>query len=687
MSGFANAAAPAAAAPKAPATAVPNAPVTTAAPTSMSGFAKAAAPVASTSMSGFANAPESTDADTQNYQRAFANPPQPASNSIVDDIKGVGSSLLGQNIIPTARNSVPAQLPFADLFAPTKQVFEDTFNAAAKTYTQINTAAAQPTLGGRVAGLTQGGLDAINTAFQPITTLMGEAAKLPGTAGDVAGYVNNIFAHVGVLGGDTLATYVQKGPFSDSQKATLAPLAQQIGALGLQIVVGEVGHEAFSGLKVKTKSFLSTLAEDSRIKALQNNPDLQAAIQKNVATPPEVHPYEGAVLKPGTPESKAALEASMPGGSQDTNVPTPVKSPESPAVPLKPGTPESKAALEAGMPEKKGDTPKIGTDTTTPETTVYNGNNKVTTETTKTYGKTLSFENDQQDVIKTLADQGDTRAQALIDEAGKGSKVPYAKADQFLQDKYGKDYDAIEYKNSQDPTKGIEYHDLGEGKFYSKNKLTADTYAMQTARGVKYGEASKQIRADEVAKLGPEKARPIEQIQAETEGKQVPSTRGEDVLNAGVEKGILPETGELPTHEQMSVAAEDAKANDYIDKNHEEALSSVLDTSKSEEPFTESVYKNLETKAVKEGDIDTMRKLAQSDVPTKAGQRLKMLDSNDPNNPVKIMRDINKTLEKNAGGEKKVTGVKKLVQKEGNKVLLPKEDLSWNNFLDKIEIC
>jgi hypothetical protein len=179
---------------------------------------------------------------------------------------------------------------------------------------------------------------------------------------------------------------------------------------------------------------------------------------------------------------------------------------------------------------------------------------------------------------------------------------------------------------------------------------------------------------------------PQKPLAQEAEPGQVPSTRGEDVLNAAVQKNIMDETGELPTHEQMSVNAEDIKAREAINQNPSGALASVLDTTKTNDPYIESIYKNLETKAIQEGDVETLRKLSQSNVPTEAGQRLKLLDSNNPDNPVKIMRDINKTMENNAGGTEKVEGFKKMVQTEGNQTLLPKEELSWERFINKI-IC
>lgn len=142
----------------------------------------------------------------------------------------------------------------------------------------------------------------------------------------------------------------------------------------------------------------------------------------------------------------------------------------------------------------------------------------------------------------------------------------------------------------------------------------------------------------------------------------VPSTRGEDVLKAAVEKGLIEKTGDLPTHEGLNIKREASKAVDFINANPDEALK----ISKGEENTSgvrpEAVYTALEEKAIQGGDVSTLRELANSSLPTEAGQRLKLLDSNSPFSPVKIMRDIRNARE--AAAERRTKTTKEKVVKE-----------------------
>ena len=155
---------------------------------------------------------------------------------------------------------------------------------------------------------------------------------------------------------------------------------------------------------------------------------------------------------------------------------------------------------------------------------------------------------------------------------------------------------------------------------------------------------AKHISPDNINDMSVKDIPSINELEQQKGGEAL-STRGVDVLGAAVERGIIPETGELPTHNKFNIEAEDVKANDYIKQNPETALSQVLDEKNINNPYIESIYKNLETKAIQEGDVDSLLKLSKSDVPSEAGLRLKLLDSNNPDNPVKIMRDIRKSRE------------------------------------------
>jgi hypothetical protein len=125
----------------------------------------------------------------------------------------------------------------------------------------------------------------------------------------------------------------------------------------------------------------------------------------------------------------------------------------------------------------------------TEPTSVYSGANKQpVTQTVKAYDKTLEFPNSQKQVITTLAKQGDPKAAAILKD-----KNFFTSADNYLKEKYGGQFDALKYNNQDMPQKGVEYHDLKEGKFYSENPATAQAYANQT-RGAKYTQQGSEPR-------------------------------------------------------------------------------------------------------------------------------------------------------------------------------------------------
>jgi len=176
------------------------------------------------------------------------------------------------------------------------------------------------------------------------------------------------------------------------------------------------------------------------------------------------------------------------------------------------------------------------------------------------------------------------------------------------------------------------------------------------------------------------------QSEASETGKQVPSTRGEDVLHAAVERKLIEALPELPTHVEMNVSKETAKAIDFIKSNPEEALRISQGEEGNSSVRPEAVYTAMEEKAVREGDAETLLKLSQSKLPTEAGQRLKLLDSKDPNSPVKIMRDIRETRE--AIGERRAKTTKTKVVNEIKSTMRRTRSslMTWDQVVNKI-IC
>lgn len=124
------------------------------------------------------------------------------------------------------------------------------------------------------------------------------------------------------------------------------------------------------------------------------------------------------------------------------------------------------------------------------------------------------------------------------------------------------------------------------------------------------------------------------------EGQAI-NTRAYKLLEAARTRGIIDEAGEIPTHQIKKMADDLAQAENLIDRSPDIAKSIAMGDTVA--PGTEigSVYKALEARAIRDGDVNLIRELSRSKAPTEAGQALKAFDSIDPNSPVRIIREIN----------------------------------------------
>jgi len=246
--------------------------------------------------------------------------------------------------------------------------------------------------------------------------------------------------------------------------------------------------------------------------------------------------------------------------------------------------------------------------------------------------------------------------------------------------------------------KGIASKLIQQADSYFKTPLQAAISNTKEMRGLMQKLSQPEVEATKNAPVSEPKAtqqpgqsyvtgeKIASQSEASETGKQVPSTRGEDVLHAAVERKLIEALPELPTHVEMNVSKETAKAIDFIKSNPEEALRISQGEEGNSSVRPEAVYTAMEEKAVREGDAETLLKLSQSKLPTEAGQRLKLLDSKDPNSPVKIMRDIRETRE--AIGERRAKTTKAKVVNEIKSTMRRTRSslMTWDQVVNKI-IC
>jgi hypothetical protein len=329
--------------------------LTPAAPTPTSG--------ATPSLSSYAQA-HLSNPDTQNYQNAFTTPQPPAKptflGAIGSAIKQTGSDFINafktdaSTMSDAFKTPAPAPVPvtptsyLTDIYGtmtpegPQGGIVGNTFQAWTKTITDLQSAGQQQGVFNRGTGLAQAGLDAINAFFTPISTVFSEAAAVPGPVGQLANAINQGFSGLGKIGGNALANVVQATPaLSPQQKATLTPLAQNIGSLAMQIIAGKATADTFGAMKDATHSFVSSLSEDARIQELNNNPDVQAAI-----------------INQTTPTKTLPVTSDTP-----TETPIPIKTTEGNLISnkLEPYTPDSQLPTIQMGPKAPNELPTIQT--------------------------------------------------------------------------------------------------------------------------------------------------------------------------------------------------------------------------------------------------------------------------------------------------------------------------------------
>jgi hypothetical protein len=232
----------------------------------------------------------------------------------------------------------------------------------------------------------------------------------------------------------------------------------------------------------------------------------------------------------------------------------------------------------------------------------------------------------------------------------------------------------------------------------SKGEVVTPEIAKEVVDKVKSETASNPITAEKSTvgyeqfqqEMGQKAVEIKPQQPLEITGEQVINSRAKTLLEASVEKKLIEavDTGEIPTHTRMNMAEQAKIATDLIETDKAKALDIALgrDVAPSN-VLPESVYTALEIKALRDGDVELIRQLKNSQLPTMAGQALKALDSADPYSPVKVMRDIQKArevaVEKKTS--KKVTEEKVKVVKEIKEKIPKVKKETWEEFLDNIK--
>jgi hypothetical protein len=170
------------------------------------------------------------------------------------------------------------------------------------------------------------------------------------------------------------------------------------------------------------------------------------------------------------------------------------------------------------------------------------------------------------------------------------------------------------------------------------------------------------------------------------EGESKVSGLSKSVEEDAIHKGLVEDLGDLPSYKTRDMATIAKKVSDFIDKDPELAKKIALGEAPEQDDIrSQELFTGLKAKAFKEGDVPLIHELGTNEnasaMATELGQRVKALDSNDSENPVNIVRDVQKSKSKPTKEMlKDQEKTAKIIEKEFKKVKIKKED--WNSFME-----
>ena len=136
------------------------------------------------------------------------------------------------------------------------------------------------------------------------------------------------------------------------------------------------------------------------------------------------------------------------------------------------------------------------------------------------------------------------------------------------------------------------------------------------------------------------------------------------------------------------------KVSDFINKHYDVAKKIALgEMPEVNDLRSQELFTGLRVKALAEGDVDTLRELALSEtasaMATELGQRVKALDTLEPGDPVKLIRDVQKTrqevVSKKLGKETIKSETKKEVKKIKETIKKQAKTQDWAGFIKSLE--
>lgn len=172
------------------------------------------------------------------------------------------------------------------------------------------------------------------------------------------------------------------------------------------------------------------------------------------------------------------------------------------------------------------------------------------------------------------------------------------------------------------------------------------------------------------------------------EVKNKSSGLSKSVEEDAIHKGLIEDLGDLPSYKTRNMEEIAKKVKDFIDKDIELAKKIAFGDAPEQDGLrAQELFTGLKVKAFSEGDVSLIHELGTSEkasaMATELGQRVKALDSKDSENPINIVKDIQKSKEKLTKEMMNDQGkTVKILKKEFDKTS-KKQD--WNSFIESIK--
>lgn len=169
------------------------------------------------------------------------------------------------------------------------------------------------------------------------------------------------------------------------------------------------------------------------------------------------------------------------------------------------------------------------------------------------------------------------------------------------------------------------------------------------------------------------------------------SKLAQGVEAAAIEKKLTASLGELPAFQQMNLKEQAQLATDLLKTDPDRAVRIAVGLENApNDVIPEAVFKAVEDQALRNADLDTIEKLANSDLTLQAtamGQRIRALGEREPNSPVQAIKAVREGREQALSKKLKqpIAAAKKQIAADIAREIPKVRKDDWDAFIRSIE--